>query len=55
MGDLPARLIVAYSLIALLIAAASGIVWWSLYHSHSRTAARERARRRAARLPNDDF
>lgn len=53
MPDLPTRLIVAYSLIALLALAATAIAWWNIYHSQPRTEERERIRRRAADKARD--
>lgn len=38
------RLIVAYSLIALLVLAGAAAVWWNVYHSKGRTEARRSAR-----------
>jgi predicted negative regulator of RcsB-dependent stress response len=38
------RLIIAYSLIALMVLAAVAVVCWNVYHSSRRTDARRRAR-----------
>jgi type II secretory pathway component PulJ len=38
------RLLLAYSLIALLALAGAAIIAWKVYHSRSRTHARQRAR-----------
>ena len=43
---MPARLLIAYLLILLLVSGGAGILWWNIYHSRTRTDARERARRR---------
>ena len=42
------RLIIAYSLMALLGAFAAGVILWRRYSSRDRTIARERRRTRAA-------
>lgn len=42
------RLILAYSLMALLGAFAAGVILWRRYSSRDRTIARERRRTRAA-------
>lgn len=41
------RLLIAYLLIALLLAASAGIIWWRVYRAHHRVVARQRARERA--------
>lgn len=38
------RLVIAYSLIALMVLAAVAVVCWNVYHSSRRTDARRRAR-----------
>lgn len=38
------RLVIAYSLIALLVLAGAAVVWWNVYHSTRRTEARRQAR-----------
>lgn len=53
MDDVPARLILAYALIVLMILVAAGIAWWSIYYSDARIEKRKAARRRVARRPND--
>ncbi len=40
------RLVIAYLLIALLIAAGAAVAWWNVHYSQHRTEARLRARRR---------
>ena len=39
------RLIIAYTLIAVMVLAAAAIAWWSAYHSRERTEARRLVRR----------
>lgn len=41
---MPTRLIIAYSLIALLTVAAAAWAWWIAHHSPKRVEARRRAR-----------
>jgi len=42
------RLVIAWALAAIWIAAAAGIMWWRSRHSRRRIDARESARRRQA-------
>lgn len=53
--DVPTRLIVAYALIALMVLAVAGVVWWQVRHSPRRVEEREQARRRAARQQLDQL
>ena len=39
---MPTRLVIAYSLIALMVAATAAVIWWKAYHSHHRTYERRR-------------
>lgn len=38
------RLIIAYSLIALMVIVAAAMIWWKAYHSTRRVDARRRAK-----------
>lgn len=46
MLDMPTRLVIAYGLIALMVLAAAGLVWWRSRNTQRRRD--ERARRRLA-------
>lgn len=39
---MPDRLIVAYSVIALMALVAGAVIWWNIHHSRRRTEARRR-------------
>jgi hypothetical protein len=54
---MPTRLLIAYTLIALLVAGSAAIVWWNVHHARDRTNARRNARARkaaAARMASTD-
>lgn len=46
MFDLPARLVVAYGLIALMVLAVAALVWWGAHNTQHRRS--ERAKHRLA-------
>ncbi|MEO6040524.1 MAG: hypothetical protein ABIP41_01355 [Croceibacterium sp.] len=44
------RQLIAYGLILLMAAAIAGVVWWHVYHSHTRTYVRRKAAERQIEL-----
>ena len=44
MDEMPARLLIAYGLIALMVAAAAAFAWWKSRNTRTRRDARARAR-----------